>query len=72
MEYAGGAIDPATGRVNTGGLMHTLNGPTLNDYYAPFLNWYDAKLAAVPAPSAMLLFISGLIGIAVFDRKNEN
>ena len=32
-EYAGGAVNPITGLINTGGLMHTLNGPTLDYYY---------------------------------------
>jgi PEP-CTERM motif len=60
-EYAGGAINPVTGLINTGGLMHTLNGPTLNDYYAPFLGWYeDRRAATVPEPSTIVLIAAGI------------
>lgn len=40
-EYWGGATDPETSEhVGTGGLMHTLNGSTLDHYYSDFLGWY--------------------------------
>lgn len=61
-EYTGGAIDPVTGLVNTNGLMHTLDGGTLDYYYDDMLNWYQAA-APVPVPAAAWLFISGLIGL---------
>jgi hypothetical protein len=47
-EYAEGAVDPETQLINTGGIMHTLNGGTLDHYYADFLAWYDNKLNSVP------------------------
>ena len=46
-EYAGGAVNPETNLIDTGGLMHTLDGPTLDYYYDPFLNWYQDKLASL-------------------------
>jgi hypothetical protein len=45
-EYAGGAVNPEN-LINTGGIMHTLNGPTLDYYYDPFLNWYQDKLPSL-------------------------
>jgi hypothetical protein len=69
-EYSGGALDPVTHRMNTGGLMETLNGGTLNYYYDPFLTWYQAKLASVPEPGSLcLLLVGGLFGVALFRRK---
>lgn len=47
-EYAGGAVDPETQLINTGGIMHSLNGGTLDYYYKDFLAWYDNKLNSVP------------------------
>jgi hypothetical protein len=49
-EYAGGAIDPVTRLIDTGGLMHTLDGPTLDYYYEPFLSWYEQYAPAPPPP----------------------
>lgn len=60
-EYAGGILDPNTHFINTGGLMHTLNGPTLDYYYAPFLGWYETKLGQIPEPSTLLLVSSALL-----------
>ena len=70
-EYSGGAVDPDTGLINTGGLMHTLSGPTLDYYYDDMLGWYEEKAATapVPEPATILLFVSGLIGLAGFWRK---
>lgn len=75
-EYKGGAVNPTTGLTGTGGLMETLNGSTLDSYYNPFLNWYDGKLAAstpVPEPTNILLFGTGLAGLAAIGiRRKRN
>ncbi len=70
-EYSGGAINFATRNINTGGLMHNLDGPTLDYYYSPFLTWYQNKLteAAVPIPSTLILLGSGLAGLIGFKKK---
>jgi len=47
-EYSGGAVNPTTQLINTGGIMCTLNGITLDYYYTPFLSWYNNKLKSVP------------------------
>jgi hypothetical protein len=69
-EYEGSALDPRTGRVNTDGLMDTLDGPTLDHYYDEFLAWYDERLAALisePAlvadPATSLLLAAGFIAL---------
>ncbi len=72
-EYAGGAVDPDTGLINTGGLMQTLNGQTLDSYYTVMLGWFD-KFKPVPdvappgaapisVPAAIWLFCTGLLGL---------
>jgi hypothetical protein len=70
-EYSGGAVNPITGLINTGGLMHTLAGPTLDYYYSPFLTWYENKLreASVPEPTTLLLLGLGLLGIIGFRKR---
>jgi len=70
-EYSGGAVNPITGLINTGGLMHTLSGPTLDYYYDPFLTWYENKLtnSAVPIPSSLILLASGLVGLITIRRR---
>lgn len=69
-EYAGGAIDPVTGLINTGGLMATLDGRTLDYYYAAFLSWYDERRpASLPEPSTILLIGSGALVLAFFRRR---
>lgn len=76
-EYTGGAVNPATGLVGTGGLMHTLSGGTLDSYYDPFLDWYEARIGEVdsgepiptPEPSTFLLLGSGLLAVAVARRR---
>jgi hypothetical protein len=50
-EYAGGAINPNTGLINTGGLMANIRGNTLDYYYADMLGWYQHKLSTLPDPS---------------------
>ncbi|MCF6251693.1 MAG: hypothetical protein L3J75_10575 [Methylococcaceae bacterium] len=68
-EYVGGAVDPISGTINTGGLMHTLNGPTLDYYYDDMLNWYHANLTTVPVPASIWLFCSGLIGLFGMKKR---
>jgi hypothetical protein len=58
-EYTGGAIDPVTKRVDTGGVMCTLNGGTLDYYYDPFLDWYHEKLESIPEPTSLQLLLGG-------------
>jgi len=69
-EYPGGAVDPITRLINTGGLMQTLDGGTLDPYYYDILNWYHHNLANIPIPPTVWLFGSGLIGI--FGVKNSS
>lgn len=70
-EYAEGAVNPITGLIDTGGLMHTLNGPTLDYYYDPFLTWYgDRRVTGVPAPGPLLLIGTGL-GLLVLWRHRR-
>jgi hypothetical protein len=68
-EYAGGAVNPISRLINTGGLMATLSGPTLDYYYVPFFDWYENKLSSIPEPSTLLLLGSGLLGLIGFRRK---
>jgi len=69
-EYSGGAVDPVTNLINTGGIMHTLNGPTLDYYYDPFLDWYQDKIESIPEPSSLaLLLVGGFVGFLIFRRK---
>jgi len=73
-EYAEGAMNPVTELINTGGLMHTLNGLTLYYYYAPFLDWYDGKMAGAepaPEPTTMVLFGIGLAVLAGTRRRRK-
>ncbi len=69
-EYSEGAVDPVTGLINTGGLMDTLNGSTLNPYYNEMLNWYD-NLAPIPIPAASWLFGSGLFGLLGIKKAKK-
>lgn len=78
-EYNGGATDPLTGLVNTGGLMHTIYGGTLDEYYSPFLSWYDDKLAnyvggsedpaPVPEPSTVVLMLGGMFALVAWRKQ---
>jgi hypothetical protein len=80
-EYLNGALNPDTLLRNTGGLMHTLAGGTLDAYYQPFLSWYDSRLAEygggsedpapVPEPGTVVLFAAGLFAIAVKMKRRE-
>jgi hypothetical protein len=75
-EYKGSAIDPVTGRVNTGGLMETLDGPTLDYYYDAFLTWYTERLAEQPLapyvsePGALLLLGAGVIALLLLRPRS--
>jgi len=77
-EYAGGAVNPDTGLVNTGGLMHTLdNAPTLDYYYDDMLSWYEDNVeeestdpsTSVPESGTLALASIGLIGMLVGCRR---
>lgn len=73
-EYEGGAVNPNSPSNNTGGLMETLNGPTLNYYYAPFLDWYHGKMASaepVPEPTTIVLFGIGIAVLAGTRRRRK-
>jgi len=73
-EYPGGAVNPNSPSNNTGGLMETLNGPTLNYYYAPFLDRYHGKMASaepVPEPTTMVLFGIGIATLAGTRRRRK-
>lgn len=80
-EYAGGGTNAATNMIDTGGLMHTLNGSTLDYYYDPFLDWYDEKVAGigsgfaaatVPEPAiGLLIGLSMFILLPIAKRKHE-
>lgn len=78
-EYWGARLDPLTGRINTGGLMATLSGPTLAYYYDPFLLWYDDRLGdygggdpvATPEPSSLVLLAAGMFALAVRMKRRE-
>ncbi len=71
-EYSGGAVNPNTNLINTGGLMHTLDGEMLNLYYDDILSWYEQNLTAVPVPASIWLFCSGLIGFLGMRKKNTS
>lgn len=79
-EYTGGAVNPNTRLTETGGLMHTLNGLTLDYYYDPFLEWYNGKVGAyqagigatVPEPTTLLLFAAGMTVLAGARRRRKN
>ena len=64
-EHAGGAVDPLTGLTDTGGLMHTLNGQTLDSYYDGLLAWYDNR-RSVSEPGTVLLIGAGALLLALF------
>lgn len=69
-EYAGGAVDPLTGLIDTGGLMATLDGPTLDYYYDAFLTWYEERRAPfVTEPSSILLIGAGTLALALSRRR---
>ncbi|HNS55460.1 MAG TPA: PEP-CTERM sorting domain-containing protein, partial [Smithellaceae bacterium] len=67
-EYSGGAVDPVTKLINTGGIMHTLNGGTLDYYYKDFLAWYDNKLNSVPVIEPVEV-VSATSSVAVVPVK---
>jgi hypothetical protein len=75
-EYEGSPLDPSTARVNTGGLMDTLDGSTLDHYYEAFLEWYDERLAALVAEPALVsdpatspLFAAGFIALLLLGAS---
>ncbi len=68
-EYSGGAVDlDHSERLNSGGLMHTLDGGTLDYYYDDFLSWHT--LNVVPEPSSF--FLLGYAGIALVLRRTRS
>ena len=67
-EYTTGAVDPISGLVNTGGLMHALSGDTLDYYYHDMLSWHQS-LTPVSLPATAWLFCSGLIGLFGIRRN---
>ena len=70
-EYSGGAVDPVTGLINTGGLMETLDGGTLDPYYDDMLSWYNDNNVHAPVPPAVWLLGSGLIGLLGIKKANR-
>ena len=74
-EYSGGAVDPDTGLVNTGGLMHTLSGNTLDSYYNGIQDWYRdrrADLVEVPLPPTIWLLGTALLCLYGFRLIKRN
>jgi hypothetical protein len=74
-EYEGAPLDPRTGRVNTGGLMETLDGPTLDHYYKAFLGWYDERVGdalapVVTEPETIVLLGAGVIALLVLPARS--
>ena len=68
-EYEGGAVNPITNLIGTGGLMETLNGDTLDPYYDNILGWYQKKITPVPVPASIWLFSSGFVGFLGMRKK---
>lgn len=69
-EYSGGAVDlDNPDRLNSGGLMHTLDGGTLDYYYDDFLDWHQINV--IPEPSSTLLVAVGSLSL-IFRRSKTS
>lgn len=78
-EYFGSGLDPETHLITNGLMGNSRFGETLDFYYDPFLNWYEAKLEAyegdgpvpTPEPSSWALLVIGLLGVVVVKKRQE-
>lgn len=78
-EYFGSGLDPETHLITNGLMGNSRFGETLDAYYEPFLNWYEARLEAyggddpvpTPEPSSWALLAVGLLGVVVVKKRQE-
>lgn len=68
-EYEGGAINPLTGLINTGGIMHTLKGPPLDYYYHPLLDWYHTNVTVDSSTNTFALL--GITFLAIIVARTR-
>lgn len=75
-EYKGGAVNPLTGLINTGGIMHILNGPPLEENYYSFLDWYRTNVTVDSSSNTFTLLGIALAALVVarrnFPRRAQN